>query len=139
VSHYVQSDIELWKQCNQCQPGGIYRSSGESHLGRDHILQTLFINEFPLHQQYYWTFMVVTAFSGTSLAQLGIAYLAGKNEENNTFASILVGIAQTLPSQVSANWLNWIILRTFIILPLQYMLQVNTFIFQWLGWKCCRR
>jgi hypothetical protein len=83
--------------------------------------------------------MVVTAFSGTSLAQIGLAYLGGKQAEGNTFTTILIFVAGRLPGQVSANWLNWIILRSLVILPLQYMLQVNTFIFQWLGWKCCRR
>lgn len=89
--------------------------------------------------QYYWAFMVVTAFSGTSLAQIGLAYLGGKQAEGNTFTTILIFVAGRLPGQVSANWLNWIILRSLVILPMQYMLQVNTFIFQWLGWKCCRR
>jgi hypothetical protein len=83
--------------------------------------------------------MVFTAFSGTSLANMALAYFNEKRTDGNNFTSVLVEIARSLPSQVSALWLNWIILRTLVILPLQYMLQVNTFIFQWLGWKCCRR
>lgn len=89
--------------------------------------------------QYYWFFMVVTAFSGTSLATMALNYFNEKRSEGNSFTSVLVEIAGTLPTQVSTIWLNWILFRTLLILPLQYMLQVNTFIFQWLGWKCCRR
>ena len=41
--------------------------------------------------------------------------------------------------QVSATWLNWIIFRTFCTLPLMYMLNFHTFIFEVLGWQCCIR
>ncbi len=83
--------------------------------------------------------MVFTAFSGTSLANMALAYFNERRTDGNSLTSVLIEIARSLPSQVSALWLNWIILRATVILPLQYMLQVNTFIFQWLGWKCCRR
>lgn len=88
--------------------------------------------------------MLFTAFSGNSLATMGLKFFDRnnddlENEDNNSLTNLLVAIAGTLPAQVSATWLNWIIFRTFITLPLQYMLQVNTYIFQWLGWKCCRR
>jgi hypothetical protein len=44
-----------------------------------------------------------------------------------------------VPTQISFVWLNWIIIRFTILLPNQYLLQLNTFIFQILGWNCCRR
>ena len=56
-----------------------------------------------------------------------------------TVTQVLIEIAGTIPTQVSSTWINWIIVRTTMTLPLQYMLQVNTFIFKWIGWKCCAR
>jgi len=37
------------------------------------------------------------------------------------------------------QWMNWMILRTTVVLPLQYLLQVNTFMFYFFGWNCCAR
>jgi len=89
--------------------------------------------------QYYWFFMIMTAFSGTFIATTALNYLNSKRGDDTSFASVLRDIAGTLPTQVSATWLNWIIFRTLLILPLGYMIQSNVFAFQWLGWKCCRR
>jgi hypothetical protein len=40
---------------------------------------------------------------------------------------------------VSATWLNWMIVRVTIVLPTQYLLQLNTFLFSFLGLTCCAR
>lgn len=52
---------------------------------------------------------------------------------------VLVQIASTIPTQIAASWINWIIVRFTITLPLNYMLQFNTFMFSCLGWNCCKR
>jgi hypothetical protein len=88
--------------------------------------------------QYYWWFMVVIAFSGSSLSVMALnAFNEGQiiDEASN----VLTTIASTIPTQVSSTWINWIIVRTTMTLPLQYLLQVNTFLFHWLGWNCCSR
>ena len=36
-------------------------------------------------------------------------------------------------------WINWMIVRTTIVLPVAYLLQCNTFIFSTLGLKCLAR
>eukprot|EP00549_Striatella_unipunctata_P025575 CAMPEP_0118722814 /NCGR_PEP_ID=MMETSP0800-20121206/31639_1 /TAXON_ID=210618 ORGANISM="Striatella unipunctata, Strain CCMP2910" /NCGR_SAMPLE_ID=MMETSP0800 /ASSEMBLY_ACC=CAM_ASM_000638 /LENGTH=353 /DNA_ID=CAMNT_0006631135 /DNA_START=377 /DNA_END=1438 /DNA_ORIENTATION=+ len=88
--------------------------------------------------QYYWWFMVVTAFSGTTFATMALDAIDRAELEDDA-QGLLEKIAETIPSQTSAAWINWIIVRTLITLPLQYLLQVNTFIFAALGWKCCAR
>lgn len=88
--------------------------------------------------QYYWWFMVVTAFTSTSLATMVInGFSAGNLQFNVT--DVLAQVASAIPTQISAQWLNWIIVRIGVTLPLHYMLQLNTFLFSCLGWKCCSR
>ena len=53
--------------------------------------------------------------------------------------SILRSVAQTIPTQVSSTWINWIIVKTSITSPLMYLLQLNSFLFDWTGMKCCER
>jgi hypothetical protein len=94
--------------------------------------------------QYFWWFMVLTAFSGQLLTQVGLkAAKALKDAEGVEVASefqfVIREIARTIPSTVSVSWLNWIIFRVTIILPLNYLLQANSFIFSALGMKCCSR
>jgi len=89
--------------------------------------------------QYFWYFMLVTAFTGSSLGTMTLNAINEKKIENSTFTTVLLEIAGTLPTQVSSTWLNWIIFRTTITLPLHYMLQINSFLFECLGWKCCQR
>ena len=82
---------------------------------------------------------MVSAFSGTSLQTL---ILEGFNEGirvGDELESILRTIATTIPSQVSATWINWIIVKTSVTGPLMYLLQLNTFIFDWAKLKCCVR
>lgn len=82
--------------------------------------------------------MAVTAFAGPSLANLAVSYIFAKNQKVS-FTSILLEMANGLSSRLSSVWLNWILVRTLVVLPLQYLVQINTFIFQCLGWHCCRR
>jgi Calcium-dependent channel, 7TM region, putative phosphate len=82
--------------------------------------------------------MIITAFSGTSLATMVIngfsaGYLDFQVQE------VLAQIASAIPTQISAQWINWIIIRIGVTLPLHYMLQFNTFLFSCFGWKCCSR
>jgi len=89
--------------------------------------------------QYYWWFMALTAFSGTSLSTM---ILSGFNEGiriGSEAQEVLLEIANSIPLQLSAAWIGWITVRTLITLPLNYMLQVNTYLFHWLGWNCCSR
>lgn len=89
--------------------------------------------------QYFWWFMVLTAFSGQLLANMGLNALNEGLSIGTQFQEILRTIAETIPSQISVNWINWIIFRFTIILPLNYVLQVNTFLFYIFGMKCCSR
>jgi len=89
--------------------------------------------------EYYWWFMLVTIFIGSSLGKMILNALNETKDENNNLSSVLIRSAASLATQTSANWLNWIIFRTFLTLPLQYMLQMNSFVFGFLGWRCCRR
>lgn len=88
--------------------------------------------------KYYWWFMVTTAFAGNGIVT---AVLDTFNEAlfDDSFKKLLTTIADSVPTKVSATWINWMILRTTVVLPLQYLLQVNTFMFYFFGWKCCAR
>ena len=55
------------------------------------------------------------------------------------FQTILRSIAATVPTVISASWINWIIVKYSITLPLQYLLQLNTFLFSLFRLKCCTR
>ena len=89
--------------------------------------------------QYFWWFMITTAFSGQLLATMGLkAFNEGLSIESE-LQLILRQIAGSIPTTVAVSWLNWIIFRCTITLPLNYLLQMNTFIFHYLGMKCCAR
>jgi hypothetical protein len=88
--------------------------------------------------------MVLTAFSGQLLTRVGlkIAKALRENEAVDVatdFQSLVRSIAKTIPSTVSVSWLNWIIFRVTVMLPLNYLLQANSFIFNALGLNCCSR
>jgi hypothetical protein len=89
--------------------------------------------------QYYWWFMLITAFSGQLLANMFLQGLNSGLKLGSGFRSVLRDIAETIPSTISADWLNWIIFRLLIIFPLNYLLQVNTYLFSMFGMKCCSR
>jgi hypothetical protein len=89
--------------------------------------------------KYYWWFMTMTAFTGQIFAEM---VLSGFNDGlalGSEFRTVLRAVATAIPSTVAANWLNWIIFRLTVTLPWQYMLQVNTFVFEALGMNCCSR
>lgn len=87
----------------------------------------------------FWWFMVVSAFSGTSLQTILLEGFDEGIQVGNEIEDVLSQIAKTIPSQVSATWINWIIVKTFITGPLMYLLQLNTFVFDWAKLKCCVR
>mmetsp|Transcript_1760 Transcript_1760/g.2442 ORF Transcript_1760/g.2442 Transcript_1760/m.2442 type:complete len:1420 (-) Transcript_1760:1101-5360(-) len=89
--------------------------------------------------KYYWWFMVVTAFSGSNLFLLTLNAINEKELSGTQITDVLGTIARTIPTQISATWLNWIVVRLTITLPLQYMIQMNTHGFEALGCKCCAR
>lgn len=99
--------------------------------------------------QYYWWFMVITAFSGQLLATMGLKGLdsglaSGSDGEaeftfESEFQKILREIADSIPSRISVSWLNWIIFRFTVTLPMNYLLQINSFVLSALGLNCCSR
>lgn len=89
--------------------------------------------------QYYWWFMVLTAFSGQILAKMTLSAFNEGLNVGSDFQSIVRDISQTIPSKVAPTWLNWILFRMLAVLPFQYLLQVNTFLFSFFQMKCCAR
>lgn len=83
--------------------------------------------------QYYWWFMICTAFSGQLLAQMAINAWNTGLELGNQLTDFLRNIAAAIPSNLSVSWLNWVIYRFTITLPLFYLLQINAFLFGTLG------
>jgi hypothetical protein len=83
--------------------------------------------------------MVVTAFTGQLLASMAISGFNDGLRIGSELRTILRSVALTIPSNVSASWLNWIIFRFTVVLPLIYLLQANTFIFEALGMHVARR
>lgn len=92
--------------------------------------------KYALH--YYWYFMLTTAFVFTYFADAAIDLWYHSNVEQS-LSQLANNIANATPLRTSATWLNWILVRTTMTLPLQYMLQVNTFVFSCVGLKCCAR
>jgi hypothetical protein len=83
--------------------------------------------------------MILTAFSGQLLASMVLNAINDGKQIGSEFTSVVRAIALTVPSTISASWLNWIIFRFTIILPWNYLLQGNTFLFYAMGLKCCSR
>jgi hypothetical protein len=88
--------------------------------------------------QYYWYFMVITAFSSTMIANMVIEGFNSGLTFGSGFREVVGQISGSVV-QISVTWFNWIIYRFTVTLPLNYLLQVNTYIFSFLGWKCCSR
>lgn len=82
---------------------------------------------------------MITAFSGQTLANMGLKGLTEGIDLQSDFKSVLTAIAKTIPTVTVVTWLNWIIVRLLIILPTSYLLQMNTFIYHFMGWECCSR
>jgi hypothetical protein len=89
--------------------------------------------------QYFWWFMVLTAFTGPMLAYWVIGAVNKSQRLGDGLREVLIRIAGTTPTLIAANWLNWIIYRFTIILPINFLLQFNTFFFSFLGLNCCSR
>eukprot|EP00529_Nitzschia_sp_RCC80_P002476 CAMPEP_0113497048 /NCGR_PEP_ID=MMETSP0014_2-20120614/30432_1 /TAXON_ID=2857 /ORGANISM="Nitzschia sp." /LENGTH=1750 /DNA_ID=CAMNT_0000390981 /DNA_START=222 /DNA_END=5474 /DNA_ORIENTATION=+ /assembly_acc=CAM_ASM_000159 len=89
--------------------------------------------------KYFWWFMVLSAFTGTSLETAVINGFSSGVRIGQELQAVIVTTAQTIPTEVSATWLNWMIVRVSIVLPTQYLLQLNSFLFTSLGLKCCAR
>jgi len=81
--------------------------------------------------RFYWYFMLVTAFTGSSLVQM-LVDGALQGNLGDEFKDILGTVAGTMVTQQAPVWLNWIIVRTFNTLPMNYLLQMMTFVYGWL-------
>ena len=88
--------------------------------------------------QYYWWFMVVSAFWGTLIANMLLLGLNG-GIGGGGLSDVLLEMARGIPSYTAATWLNWINLRTTFVMTAQYLLQMPTFFFSVLGMNCCSR
>ena len=89
--------------------------------------------------RYYWFFMLVSAFAGNSLATMVTTGLYAGLSLGAQAQEILRSVASTIPTQLSATYLNWIIVRMLATFPSIYLLQINTFLFGMFGMKCCAR
>ena len=87
--------------------------------------------------RYFWWFMIVSAFTGTSLASAVIK--GGGLDLGSSFQSVIIEAASKIPSTISATWLNWIIVRVTLVLPTQYILQMNAYLFSWFRLKALAR
>jgi len=85
--------------------------------------------------RYFWWFMIVSAFTATSL----IGFKSDDLSLGHNVRDAIFRIARTIPTTVSATWLNWIIVRGLLVLPTQYILQMNAFLLSWLGIKSLAR
>jgi hypothetical protein len=88
--------------------------------------------------QYFWYFMTISAFSTTLISNMFINGL-NNGRLGGEFRTVIREIARTIPSVHAVSWLNWIIFRFTVLLPLNYLLQVTTFLFAGIGFKCCSR
>eukprot|EP00536_Pseudo-nitzschia_multiseries_P004604 jgi/Psemu1/253742/estExt_Genewise1Plus.C_770053 len=81
--------------------------------------------------RFYWYFMLVTAFTGQSLVQMFIdGILQGPSlDDIHAMPSFVYAF---ISFQQAPTWLNWIIVRTGTTLPLNYLLQIMTFVYGWL-------
>lgn len=83
--------------------------------------------------------MFLTAFTSNLLVTMVINGFNEGLRIGSEFQKVLESVAAAIPTSASSVWLNWIIVRTTMTLPLQYMLQINTFLFGCLRWECCKR
>lgn len=86
--------------------------------------------------QYYWWFFLLFALLGSAILQMVL-----RTFEEGTFDiyGSLETVAATIPSQVSSNWCNWIIIKTTIFHPLSYLMQIQAFLLAALNLRCCLR
>lgn len=82
--------------------------------------------------------MVFTAFSSQIITD--VAFKVLKTFEFGIEVKDLIRrVSSTIPSRVAVSWLSWILVRIFVTLPYQYMLQLNSFLFSMLRMECCSR
>jgi len=96
--------------------------------------------------RYYWYFMNIFAFWGTTIGTtLYEAFQQYRNKDESderlgeVFVDLIETIGKTVPTVVSSNWLNWMIIRTTCTVPLNYMVFMNSFLFKWLCIPCLSR
>jgi len=75
----------------------------------------------------YFYFMVVTAFTGTSLATMLLNWFYGETTTEEGIRNALNTAANALIT-TSGTWLNWIIMRYSFTWPGGYLFQMNTFL-----------
>lgn len=94
----------------------------------------------PWHNRliYFWYFMTISAFSTTLVSNM---FLNGLNNGRlgGEFREVIREIARTIPSVLAVTWLNWIIFRFTILLPVNYLLNLPAFAFSAINFKCCAR
>jgi len=88
--------------------------------------------------RFYWYFMLVTAFTGSTLAQMLLNGLF-QGDLSDEFKDGVLQVGQTIPTQQAPVWLNWMITRTLITLPMNYLFQFMTFLYGWLKMKWLNR
>lgn len=70
--------------------------------------------------------MILTAFTGDSVQRAVIEGFRDGIKIGAELQKLVEETAERIPARVSSNWLNWIIARMFVVLPTQYLLQMNT-------------
>jgi hypothetical protein len=90
--------------------------------------------------RYFWWFMIVSAFIGITLADAVIESFQEKELNLGSYVEkVVITSAKEIPLTISPTWLNWIIVRALLVLPTQYIVQMNTFFFSWLRLKALAR
>lgn len=82
--------------------------------------------------------MTIAAFSGTLISNM---FLHGLNNGKlgGELREVIREIAKTIPSVHAVVWLNWIIFRFTALLPVNYLLNINAFLFIAIDFRCCAR
>ena len=114
---------------------------------------------------YFWYFMLLTAFTGTSLAQMLYQGFTQGLTLGKELKEVLREVAATIPTQLAPVWINWIsklevffirslpcaflvltvcllfqkVIRFTYTLPFLYFFQANTFGFSIIKWPWCGR
>lgn len=89
--------------------------------------------------QYFWFFMLATAFTGTTLAQMFFEGIVNGLNIGAELKDVLVTAANSIPTQQAPVWMNWIIVRFTYTLPFMYLLQASTFAFTCTNLRWCGR
>jgi hypothetical protein len=119
--------------------------------------------------KYFWFFMMLTAFTGTALAQMLSEVFLNSQSFGAELKDVLVAVADSIPTQQASVviflicllviithfalilinpyisivkapvWMNWLIVKFTYTFPFMYMFQANTFGFSIIQWPCCAR